>query len=111
MPGPLFHVNATATCPHAGQVTVMSVNMRVMVGGQPVATVADQSFVVGCPFTVPPGKPQPCITVKWLMPAARVTVNGQPALLQTSASLCLSPEQIPQGPPLVTGTQARVVAT
>ena len=29
----------------------------------------------------------------------RVTVGGQPAILQTSTGLCLSAEQIPQGPP------------
>jgi len=40
----------------------------------------------------PPGKPQPCIRVQWLVPAARVLVNGQPVLLQTSTGLCLSPE-------------------
>ena len=33
MPGLLFHVGATAMCPHAGQVQVISSNTRVMVNG------------------------------------------------------------------------------
>ena len=107
MPGPLFHVGAQAICPHGGQVTTVSSNTRVLAGGQPVATLADQFMVAGCAFTVPPSKPQPCLKVQWLTPAARVLVGGQPAVLQTSQGLCLSPEQIPQGPPSVLVTQVR----
>ena len=44
-------------------------------------------------------------------PGTRVLVGGQPALLQTSTGLCLSAEQIPQGPPTVTVNQSRVIAT
>ena len=108
MPGPLLHVGATALCPHAGQVTVVSSNARVMAGGMPVATMADTCPVAGCAFTIGP-KPSPCLRVQWLVPAARVVVLGQPALLQTSTGLCLSPEQAPQGPPSVVATQPRVV--
>lgn len=111
MPGPLLHVGAAAQCPHAGQVSVVTSNTRVLVSGQPVATLADTYPIVGCVFTVPGPKPQPCLTVRWLVPAARVRVNGSPALLQTSAGLCQSAEQIPQGPPTVTAVQTRVVGT
>jgi hypothetical protein len=111
MAAPLFHVGATAICPHGGQVTVTSSNTRVLVGGTPVATMADTCTVAGCAFTVPPGKPQPCVRVQWLVPAARVLVTGQPALLQTSSGLCLSAEQIPQGPPSVVTTQPRALGT
>ncbi|HVR34863.1 MAG TPA: hypothetical protein VMS21_03320 [Methylomirabilota bacterium] len=111
MPGPLFHVNATAICPHAGQVTTISSNTRVLVGGMPVATIADTFLIAGCAFTIPGPKPQPCVKVQWLVPAARVLVNGQPAILQTSPGLCLSGEQIPQGPPTVVVNQPRVIGT
>jgi hypothetical protein len=111
MPGPLFHVGAGAICPHAGQVQVISSNTRVLVNGMPVATLGDIYLVAGCPFTVPPGKPQPCIKVQWLTPATRVLINGQPPILQTSVGLCQSPEQIPQGPPTVIAVQPRVIAT
>ena len=48
--------------------------------------------------------------MQWTVPATRVLINGQPALLQTSTGLCLSAEQIPQGPPIITVTQTRVSA-
>jgi uncharacterized Zn-binding protein involved in type VI secretion len=107
----IFQVGASAICPHGGQVSVVPTNARVLVGGQPVAVMADQFLVAGCAFTVPPGKPQPCMKVQWLVPAVRVHVNGQPAILQSSSGLCQSAEQIPQGPPTVLITQIRASAT
>lgn len=108
MPGPLLHVGAVAMCPHGGQVTIAGQNVRVLVGGQPVATVADLGLVAGCVFTAGT-KPQPCVTVRWIVPASRVLVMGQPALLQPGPHLCLSAEQIPGGPPIVAVCQPRVI--
>ena len=108
MPGLLFHVGASAICPHGGQVSTISSNTRVMMNGMAVATMSDVSTVAGCAFTVPPGKPQPCVKVQWLTPATRVMVSGQPVILQTSTGLCQSVEQIPQGPHKVIATQTRV---
>jgi hypothetical protein len=109
MPGPLIHLGITAMCPHGGSVSVVTSNARVLVSGQPVATLADQYPIAACPFQIPVGagtKPQPCVLVKWLVPAVR-----QPVILQTSTGLCQSIEQIPQGPPSVTVAQTRVVGT
>lgn len=111
MPGFLYQVGASAICPHGGQVSVASSNTRVLVGGMPAATLSDLFMVAGCAFTVPGPKPQPCVKVQWLVPAARVLINGQPAILQTSTGLCQSAEQIPQGPPTVIVTQTRVIAS
>lgn len=108
MPGFLFHVGASAICPHGGQVQVISTNTRVLVNGTPVATMGDTYMVAGCVFTVGP-KPQPCVLVRWLVPATRVLINGQPAILQLSTGLCQSAEQIPAGPPTVVATQTRVM--
>ena len=110
MPGFLFHVGATAMCPHAGQVSTISSNTRVLVSGQPVATLADTFLVAGCAFNIS-GKPSPCVKIQWLAPATRVLVNGQPVILNTSPGLCQSPEQAPQGAPIVTVTQPRVTGT
>ena len=107
MPGFLVHVGAVVLCPHAGQAQVISSNARVLVSGMPLATVADQFLVAGCTFPST-GAPYPCVRVQWLVPAARVLVNGQPAILQASTGLCLAPTQSPQGPPLVATTQPRV---
>jgi uncharacterized Zn-binding protein involved in type VI secretion len=114
MPGPLLHVGAVFTCPHAAPGQVVSSNARVLVSGMPVATMADTYPITGCPFQVPVGagtKPQPCVRVQWLVPAARVLVNGTPPILATSGGIALSVEQIPQGPPIVSTVQPRVVAT
>lgn len=108
MPGPLFHVGAVAMCPHGGQVQTISSNVRVLVSGMPVGTIADQYLVAGCVFNVS-GAPQPCLRVQWLVPAARVMIMGQPAILQFSTGLCLGPTQAPQGPPIVVTTQPRVI--
>src|SRR3954451_5369387 len=95
-------------CPHGGQVTAIPSSPRVTVGGQPVTTVADQYVLAGCPSAILPAPgPHPCIKVQWLLPATRVTVSGQPVILQSSSGLCLAPDQAPQGPPTVTVTQVR----
>src|SRR5581483_1826514 len=109
MPGLLMHVGATTQCTHLAPATTAPAQTRVFVSGQPVATAANLITVAGCPFTVPGPKPQPCVTVRWQLLAGRVLVNGQPPLLQPSPgsgpALCLSAEQIPQGPPTVSAVQ------
>lgn len=102
----IMHVGAVLLCPHGGQVTSITTNTRVMVAGQPVVVQNDTFIVAGCPFA--PVKPQPCVMVKWIIPAMRVTVGGKPVLLQDSVGLCQSAEQIPQGPPNVITVQTRV---
>ena len=111
MPGFLVTTASSVQCPHAARATISSSNVRVKAGGTPVALQSDVTTVAGCPFQVPIGtgtKPQPCITVRWLVPATRVRVGGTPILLQSSSGLCQSAEQIPQGPPTIVQTQTRV---
>jgi uncharacterized Zn-binding protein involved in type VI secretion len=111
VPGPLLHVGAVGTCPHSmGQMSIASSNTRVMVSGQPVATMSDIGSIAGCAFTVVQ-KPQPCVTVKWLAPATRLQVNGSPVLLLPGPHLCLSADQIPAGPPVISVCQSRVIGT
>ncbi|MFE7189597.1 hypothetical protein [Kitasatospora sp. NPDC057541] len=110
MSGHLLHVNATVTCPHGAQATARPVQARVLVAGQAATATADPYTVTGCPFTVA-GKPQPCVTVHWVVPSARIRVNGSPALPRSAVGLCRSAEQIPQGPPVVTVVQQRAVGT
>ena len=115
MPGVLFHVGATMQCTHMAPATTPPTQTRVFVSGQPVVTTANLITVAGCPFTLPGPKPSPCVRVQWQMPATRLLVSGLPPLLQTppgpgpGAGLCLSPEQVPQGPPVVAAVQARVM--
>lgn len=110
MPGFLYHVGVVAMCPHAGQVTAIAGSPRVLVSGQPVTTLSDTYLIAGCAFNVA-SAPHPCVTVRWLAPAARVTVGGQPAILQTSPGMTLAADQAPQGSPIVVTGQVRVKGT
>ena len=112
MPGFLLHVGAVVTCPHQGPATTPPTQPRVLVSGQPVATSANAYLVAGCIFTLPGPKPSPCVRVQWSALATRVFLNGAPALVVPgpgpAPGLCLSPEQAPQGPPMVSAVQTRV---
>lgn len=111
MPGPAVNVGSVATCPHGGQISIISSNARVMASATPIATATDQFMVAGCVFTIPPGVPQPCLMVQWMSPATRVLVNGMPPVLQTSTGMVIAATGVPNGPPIVASTQLRVVAT
>src|SRR5581483_6784495 len=114
MPGYVVTTSSSAICPHGASVSIVSANTRVKAAGSPVAVLNDTYTVSGCPFQVPVGagtKPQPCVKVQWIAPAVRVRVGGQPVILQSRSGLCLSVEQIPQGPPTVVMVQPRVKGT
>lgn len=104
----IFHVGAQAICPHSGQVSTISSNIRVKVGGQMVATSSDQFMVAGCSFMIG-NTPSPCLTVEWLQPALRVKVSGKFVVLMSSTGLCKG--SAPQGPPSIINTQVRASGT
>ena len=114
MPGLLMHAGATIQCPHGIPAQIIPTQPRVLVSGMPVALMTDQIIATGCPFTVPPGKPQPCLLCKWMMPTARVLINGSPAMVIPSPGagpgLFSSADHIPAGPPIVSVVQMRVIA-
>jgi hypothetical protein len=109
MPGPVMQVGGVAICPHGGQISAITTNTRVLVGGTPATLQTDTYPVAGCAFTVGP-TPQPCLTTQWVMVTTRVTVMGQPLVIQGGMGLCLGPTQAPQGPATIVSTQPRVVA-
>jgi uncharacterized Zn-binding protein involved in type VI secretion len=110
MPGPILHTGAGANCPHGAPLNIIAASPRVMLSGMPAAVLTDQGFVAGCPFTIPVAKPQPCVTTKWIAGATRVMAGGVPVLINPPVAICFSVEQIPAGPPMITGGQTRVVA-
>jgi hypothetical protein len=106
MPSPILHLGATVMCSHGGQAVPTAPVPRVLVSGQPVATVAAPYAVAGCIF-VPPGGNGPCVTGQWVVGALRVLAMGQPVVLQTGSSVCA-----PTGTPLLPlVVQPRVLAT
>ncbi len=105
MPGPILHLGATVICTHGGQAMPTAPIPRVLVSGQPAATIAAPYAVVGCPF-VPPGGNGPCVTGQWVVGATRVLIMGQPAAIMAGMSICA-----PTGTPLLpVVAQPRVIA-
>jgi hypothetical protein len=99
---------STLMCPHGGQLQLSTNNSQALIDGSPALLLSDRHTVSGCPFQIPVGpgtKPQPCVSVQWLVGATQTRVGGVPVLLQSSVGLCLSAEQIPQGPPSVSQVQ------
>jgi hypothetical protein len=105
MPGYALTTASTLMCPHGGTVTATTTNTRVKAGA-PVLTQADTFLIAGCPFTLPSGTPSPCTTVQWVTADVRTKV-GAPTLSQSSAGLCLSPANVPQGPVSIVATQTQ----
>jgi len=110
MAGNTLNVNSTLQCPHGGAVQIISANVRVKVDNALAALATDQFIISGCPFQIPIGvgtKPSPCMTVQWLVTDLRTKVNSTPTLSKSSVGLCLTAEQIPQGPVSIVNTQAK----
>lgn len=107
MPGPILHLGATVMCSHGGQATPSAPVPRVLVSGQPVATLPAPWLVAGCALPPPIAANGPCITGQFMTSAVRVLALGQPVLLMDSQSICA-----PTGTPLLpVVAQFRVVAT
>ncbi len=108
MAGQTLNTKTKIKCPHGGSVQIVSLNQRVSADSESAALMNDQFIITGCPFTIPPGVPSPCVKVQWLVGDMRVKVNGTPTLSTTSIGLCLSAQQVPQGPAAITKTQKPV---
>ena len=110
MAGQSLNVNSTLQCPHGGSVRIISANVRVKVDSAYAALSADQYIVSGCPFQIPAPSgtiPSPCLTVRWTVADLRTKVNSTPTLSRSSVGLCLSAQQVPQGPVTIVNTQPR----
>lgn len=106
----ILQQGCTIMCPHGGQAQVVTTNTRVKAGGGFALLPTDTYIISGCIFTLPNGKPQPCVGIQWQAPAVRVKVNGTGVLLESSVGLCKSAEQIIQGPASISGVQRQVQA-
>ena len=104
MSGPILHLGATVTCSHGGQALPTSPSARVLVSGQPAVAQAAPWTIAGCPF-VPPSGNGPCVTASYIVAAKRVLIEGTPAVLMSSTSVCA-----PTGTPLIpVQAQTRVI--
>ena len=107
----LLDATSMISCTHGARCTHTPSQQRVTLNGIPALTVNDLNTVAACSFTLPNGTPSPCVTVQWIVPATRVTLTAQPALLQSSVGLCKAATQAPQGTPIVSSVQTRAQGT
>lgn len=105
MSPPFLTAASTMMCPHGGTVIATPSSTRASAGA-PILTVADTCVIAGCAFNIA-GVPNPCVSVQWAGPAARVTHGGAPALTAASIGLCLAATQAPQGAVIVAAMQPR----
>lgn len=104
MPGPLLHLGAIVNCSHAGLATPTAPNPRVLVSGQPTVLQPTPYAIAGCALS---SSGSPCVTGTWTVATVRVTSNGQPLVIATGVSTCVS-----NGTPLIVASmQTRVIAT
>lgn len=102
MPGFLLQTGAVMLCPHGGSASFVQPDSRVMVDGQPIATVSARFIIAGCSLS---GDAH-CETAYFVTAANRVTANSQAVLLSSNQAVCQ-----PSGTALtVVQTQTRVSA-
>ncbi len=111
MPGPIITLNTQTQCPHCAKGTLAPSAAKVLVDGGPPLVAGDKGTFAGCAFTVPTGKPQPCVTALLTLTATKVMAENKPVLLMNPADMAQSAEQIPGGPVVWTQVQSKVIAT
>jgi uncharacterized Zn-binding protein involved in type VI secretion len=105
----ILNTQSSAMCPHGGTVQFSTSNSQLQVDGAYALLQTDVHTISGCPFTIPPGSPSPCLTVTWVSGAVQTKVNQVPVLLQNSTGLCIGAG--PQGSVSITNVQSKVQGT
>ena len=103
----LLTSSSVLMCPHGGTVSAVTSNAQVKAAGDFVLRQSDTFLVAGCPFTIPPGVPHPCVQVQWVQPSAQSQVIGDFVLTEESVGLCVAADLAVQGTVLILGTQPR----
>lgn len=107
MPGSV-DPTAQIKCPHGGTAVVATGNTKARTKGGGIVLQDDILTVGGCTFTLPNGKPSPCVKVKWAMTDTKVKVDGKATVSQTSVGNCYSAEEVMQGPAIISSVQGKV---
>lgn len=110
MPGFILTTLSQVKCTHGGTATLVTANAKLKIDGAPALLESDVHPVVGCPFTLPNGKPQPCIRIEWTGGAATCKVDGTKVLIKTSIGKCISAEGATQGLAIIVQTQVKAKA-
>lgn len=110
MPGDILTTASTVLCMHGGSVMLTTSNTKFFAGGSLALLETDIHPVAGCPFTLPPSKPSPCVRIEWSGGASTATVDGVPVLIMSSVGQCINAEGAPQGVATKASTQSKVAA-
>ena len=94
-------------CPHGATIMGTSTSPKVTLDGAPVLTEADSFQIAGCPFTLPGGKPSPCLSIQWVKTDLKVQAGSARTLSEASVGLCLADTGAPQGTVMVASTQSK----
>ena len=103
--GALLTTASTMMCPHGGTVSATAGQQHASAGAL-VLVQTDTCTIAGCAFA-PGGAAHPCVTVRWIVAATRVTHGGVPVLNDASVGLCLAGDQAPQGTVQIVSTQSK----
>lgn len=110
MTTPVVTQGTVITCPHSIPATIAASSSKVLIASTPTAVMGDKGTVSGCPFTLPNGKPQPCVTALLTKASSKVLAENKPVLLLNPADICQSGDQIPNGPVVWSSPQTKVLA-
>jgi hypothetical protein len=99
--------SSTILCPHGGRANLLTANTKVFANGSPVLLESDIHPVIACPFTLPNGKPSPCIRIEWSAGSTKTTANSTAPLLKNSIGKCYSAENLIQGVATIVNAQMK----
>ena len=104
------HALTTASslmCPHGGTIIGTPSAPKLTFAGAPVLTEADSFQIIGCSFTLPGGKPSPCLQIQWVKTDLKAQAGNNRTLSEASVGLCLADTGAPQGTVIVSNTQPK----
>jgi len=100
----LVSTSAVLICAHGGTGRPVRPSARVRLGGLPAVAAGVPCAVTGC--ALPQQAGGPCVSAQWITSALRVRLEGAPAVLADSRSVCTptgTPLAVGPGQPRVTG--------
>ena len=106
---PILTTTSIVMCPHGGMARLSTTNTEMLLDGVPALLLSDVHQIVGCPFTLPPAVPSPCLTIEWLVGATQTSLHSVPVLLLSSVGLCYNAAHAPQGLAVVMQAQQRAM--
>lgn len=97
MPGKVVTTASTVLCQHGGTAQLQTANTKTHCDGSPALLESDVHPVTGCPFTLPNGKPSPCVRIEWTPANTPAPVQGTPVVVESTVGKCINAEGAPQG--------------